>query len=106
MLRLAPLFALLIACGAAPPAREVEAAHGGYLLLVPVGTGLRTEWVDETGRLRGRAEGPLLGIADRLYRFESRPETFTLRPCEVILGGAPMASGYYIWDLSLWFINL
>lgn len=85
--RLVLVLPLLVACGAAPAAREPEPPHPGYLLLVPEGEGLRTAWVDENGALRGRADGPLLGMADRLYRFESRPETFALRPCETSLGG-------------------
>lgn len=81
------LLAGLAACGAAPPPPAAPPPETGYLLLVPEGEGLRTEWRDGEGRLRGRADGAMLGVADRLYRFESRPERVALRPCEELRGG-------------------
>jgi len=82
--------ASLVACGPTGPRSTGPSAppsETGYLLIVPEGEGLRTEWRDGEGRLRGRADGAMLGLADRLYRFESRVERVTLRPCEELLGG-------------------
>lgn len=91
----AMLLVLAVGCGA--HAERDEAPRGtGYLVLISEGTALRTEWRDEDGALRGRADGALLGVGDRLYRFESRPERIGLRTCGEIVRDAdtdaPVAS--------------
>jgi|GEM_PF-3086596 hypothetical protein len=77
----------VLGCGGVARGPGAEPREPGYLVVVPEGDGLRTEWRDAEGRLHGRAGGALLGIADRLYRFESRTESVALRPCEELLGG-------------------
>ncbi len=75
--------ALAIGCGAQRPTTSAAPGARAYLILFADGTGQRTEWRDVDGHLRGRADGAVLGIGDRLYRFESRSQPVTLRGCGV-----------------------
>lgn len=77
------LLTLAIGCGAQRSETSAPPSARGYLILRAEGEHLRTEWRDADGRLRGRADGVLLGIGDRLYRFENRSERIALSGCGV-----------------------
>lgn len=82
------LFAFVLgACAGAPARASPRAEERAYLLLVDDGEAVRTEWVDASGVPQGRADGAVVGVGPRLFRFESRVETVSLAPCEVMLGG-------------------
>ncbi len=83
MRRLAVVSLAVVAWGCAPQseARGPAIDRVGYLVLIPDGDDVRTEWVGPDGALRGRADGAFLGIADRAYRFESRSERATVAGC-------------------------
>jgi hypothetical protein len=73
--------ALMIGCGARRPESSAAPSDRAYLIVRADGEHLRTEWRDVEGRLRGRADGVLLGVGDRLYRFESRSQLVELGAC-------------------------
>jgi hypothetical protein len=81
-----PALILMLAVGCGAHAERTDTARPtAYLVILAEGTELRTEWRDEDGTLRGRADGAVLGIGDRLYRFESRSEHVALRTCGEIV---------------------
>jgi len=82
-MRCALLALLLLGCGSHRPESSAAPSQRGYLILRAEDEHLRTEWRDAQGHLRGRADGALLGIGDRLYRFESRSQRVELGGCVV-----------------------
>lgn len=74
---------LAIGCGAQRPDTSAAPSERAYLIVRTDGEQVRTEWRDVEGHLRGRADGALLGIGDRLYRFDSRSQLIELGACAV-----------------------